>query len=63
MDYKRRCSRNSTLFLLYIQMRMGEVHSAGVAKEIITSQNLSDFFENSVEVEWQGERGMLKIVR
>lgn len=49
---------NRTLLL-----RRGEVHSSGATQDIITSEKLSDFFENPVEVEWQEQRAMLKIVR
>lgn len=48
---------NKTLLL-----RRGEVHTVGDTKEMLTSENLSNFFENSVEVEWRNQRAWLKIV-
>ncbi len=47
---------NKTLLL-----RRGEVHSIGETHEIISSANLTDFFENSVTVDWRGQRAWLTI--
>lgn len=43
-------------------LRRGEIHSVGDAKEMLTNENLSDFFENPVEVDWRNQRAWLKIV-
>ncbi len=42
-------------------LRRGEVHSAGITDEILTKENLSDFFETPIICEKSGERVLLHL--
>ncbi len=43
-------------------MRRGEIHSSGKTNEVLTGDNLSQFFETLVDVRWQNERTWMRIV-
>lgn len=47
---------NQTLLI-----RRGEVYSQGKSREVLTSDNLSSFFETPVQVSWQNQRAWLSI--
>ncbi len=42
-------------------LRRGEVYAAGATSDVLTSQNLSRFFEVPVDVRWQNNRAWLTI--
>ncbi len=43
-------------------MRRGEIHSSGKTDEVLTGDNLSQFFAAPVDVLWQNERAWMRIV-
>ncbi len=43
-------------------LRKGEVHSLGETTAVLTSENLSDFFELPVEVKWRDRRPWMRIL-
>jgi len=47
---------NKTLLI-----RKGNIHSQGYTKSLLTSENMSDFFQRQVKVEWRSERAWLTI--
>ncbi|NUU60726.1 ABC transporter ATP-binding protein [Paenibacillus agri] len=47
---------NQTLLI-----RRGEVYSKGQSQEVLTSANLTDFFETPIQVSWQNQRAWLSI--
>jgi len=49
------------LFKKTLLLKDGTIHSAGITKEILTNQNLSNFFRRSVEFSWTNERPSVHI--
>lgn len=49
------CFKNTLL------MRKGKVHSSGKTRNIVTSENLSDFFGTPVNIAWQDNRPYMKM--
>ncbi|MEF2964230.1 ABC transporter ATP-binding protein [Paenibacillus sp. M1] len=49
------------IFNKSLLIRKGEQFSQGGSKEMLTSENLSTFFETPVQVTWQNERAWLSI--
>ena len=45
-----------------LMLRKGSVFSAGKTQKVLTSANLTDFFEAPVEVEWMQERINLRLI-
>jgi iron complex transport system ATP-binding protein len=49
------------VFTHVLLMRRGEVHSQGKTNEVLTKNNLTDFFERNVDVRWRKGRAWLSI--
>jgi iron complex transport system ATP-binding protein len=49
------------IFTHTLLLRRGEVHSQGKTSRMLTSRNLSDFFETPVRVKWQNNKAWLRI--
>ncbi|NTU42690.1 MAG: ATP-binding cassette domain-containing protein, partial [Nitrospirales bacterium] len=49
------------VFSHILLLRKGEIHSAGRKEDLLTEQNLSDFFGMPVEVEWRSNRAWVRI--
>lgn len=50
------------LFSHTLLLRRAEIFSSGKTKKLLTTENLSAFFEQPVEVQWQHERIYLRIM-
>lgn len=49
------------IFSHTLLLRKGKVHSLGLTKKVISKENLTDFFETSVNIHWQNERPWLSL--
>ncbi len=49
------------VFNFSLLLRRGEVHSAGLSKQVLTQKNLSSFFETSVTMRWRNNRPWVEV--
>lgn len=49
------------IFTHTLLLRRGEVHSAGETRKVLTKNNLSSFFETSINITWRRSRPWIRI--
>jgi len=49
------------VFTHTLLLRRGEIHSQGRTKEVLTKNNLSDFFERKVDLKWRKGRAWIQV--
>lgn len=49
------------VFTHTLLLQRGRIHSQGRTREVLTGNNLSDFFEKPVDIRWQGNRAWLHL--